>query len=73
MKIRYDNKRVTKKVREIPLGAVFSGSPTGINKIYLKALDRAIDLQNPETCWSNSVSVYDYVELDTELLVKGEK
>ena len=74
MKIKYDNKRVTKKVSEIPCGAVFSiEKPLGGDYIFLKEPDHAVNLQDPSWYLGNHMTVFGYKELDTELLVKGEK
>ena len=74
MKIRYDNKEVTKRVGEIPCGTVFNAETlSGVNNIFLKEPDRAVNLQDPSWYLGNYILVFGYKELDAELLVKEEK
>ena len=88
MKVRYEKKEGQsgrKMVKDIPVGTVFSGK-IGAEGVYAKTYVGIVDLWNMRYTWDlpedepvgrGSVYgveyIYNYKELDVELLVKGEK
>ena len=81
MKIRYEKKEITKNVKDISIGTVFSGRIV-YQGVYVKTHDEVVDLENPTQTWTltrdepfgvlgrlRSFIIFDYVELNARLIV----
>lgn len=78
IKIKYETgekKEAVKKVTDIPVGAVFSGTIVG-NSIYLRDYEGIVDLQYPRNTWPKQTPVpivSNYRELNAELIVSEKE
>ena len=81
MKIKYETngkKKDEKNISDIRIGTVFGGIILW-DSVYLKINDIVVDLQYPQASWHSDmpqkdcVMVYNYKELDADVVVRGEK
>jgi len=73
----------SKMVKDIKIGTVFSGTAGGCNSVYVKKHSNIIDLANmshlpkddPDGrgCCLGIERIYNYKELNAEVVVRGEK